>query len=58
MNEMAAPEERAVLVGAPRKGAHAKHDVQEHREGLSQQANTANVYVVGSLTQQLDRPHA
>jgi len=49
--------ERAVLVGAPRKGSAARHQVDEHLEELARLTDTAGAEVVGSLTQQLDRPH-
>lgn len=53
-----APEvERALLIGAPRKGSLAKHHVDEHLEELERLADTAGAVVVGSMTQQLDRPN-
>jgi GTP-binding protein HflX len=58
VHELTPPVERAILIGAPRKGASAKHIVQEHLEELARLADTAGALVVGSLTQQLDRPHA
>ncbi len=57
-HELTPPAERAILIGAPRKGASAKHVVQEHLEELARLADTAGAIVVGTLTQQLDRPHA
>ncbi|MBI3789558.1 MAG: GTPase HflX [Gemmatimonadetes bacterium] len=45
-------------MGAPRKGANARHIVLEHLEELARLADTAGAVVVGTLTQQLDRPHA
>lgn len=56
--ELTPPVERAILIGAPRKGAGARHVVREHLEELGRLADTAGAQVVGSLTQQLDRPHA
>ncbi len=57
-HELTPPAERAILIGAPRKGAAAKHVVLEHLEELARLADTAGAVVVGTLTQQLDRPHA
>ena len=57
-HELTPPVARAILIGAPRKGSHAKQIVQEHLEELARLADTAGAEVVGSLTQQLDRPHA
>ena len=54
---LAPPAERAILVGAPRKGANAKTLVTEHLEELARLADTAGATVVGTLTQQLDRPN-
>lgn len=54
---LAAPVERALLVGAPRKGTTARHHVDEHLEELERLADTAGAQVVGTLTQQIDRPH-
>ncbi|MFN8579898.1 MAG: GTPase HflX [Gemmatimonadaceae bacterium] len=51
------PVERALLVGAPRKGTGARHHVDEHLEELERLADTAGAHVVGTLTQQLDRPN-
>jgi len=49
--------ERALLVGAPRKGTVARHHVDEHLQELERLADTAGAHVVGTLTQHLDRPH-
>ena len=46
-----------MLVGAPRKGAQARHALDEHLRELERLADTAGANVVGELTQQLDRPH-
>ena len=51
------PVERAILVSAPFKRGGAKHYVDEHLEELARLADTAGAQVVGTLTQQLDRPH-
>ena len=44
-------------MGAPRKGTSARHHVDEHLEELEQLADTAGAVVVGSITQQIDRPN-
>ncbi len=44
------------MVGAPIKRSHARHHVTEHLEELERLADTAGGIVVGTLTQQLDRP--
>ncbi|WP_306522352.1 GTPase HflX [Gemmatimonas sp.] len=46
-----------MLVSAPFKRSSAKHYVDEHLEELARLADTAGAQVVGTLTQQLDRPH-
>jgi GTP-binding protein HflX len=46
-----------VLVSAPFKRSSAKHFVDEHLEELARLADTAGAEVVGTLTQQLDRPN-
>src|SRR5258708_10974428 len=51
------PVERAVLVGAPRKGAGARRAADEHLEELAELADTAGAEIVGRLVQQIDRPH-
>jgi GTPase len=45
------------LVSAPFKRSSAKHFVDEHLQELARLADTAGAQVVGTLTQQLDRPH-
>jgi GTP-binding protein HflX len=50
------PQERAILVGAPVKRTNARHHVTEHLEELARLTDTAGAVVVGTLTQQLDRP--
>ena len=51
------PVERVLLVGAPLKRAGARMALDEHLRELERLADTAGAVVVGSLTQQLDRPH-
>ena len=46
-----------MLVGAPIKRSNMRHHMDEHLEELGRLADTAGAVVVGSLTQQLDRPH-
>jgi GTP-binding protein HflX len=50
------PRERAVLVGAPRKG-QPQETADEHLEELGRLADTAGVEVVGTLTQRIEMPH-
>lgn len=50
------PQERALLVGAPLKRGAGKLLVQEHLDELGRLADTAGAVVVGTLTQQVDRP--
>jgi GTP-binding protein HflX len=54
---LTAPIERAVLVSAPSKRSSARHHMDEHLEELARLADTAGAIVVGTLTQQLDKPH-
>ncbi len=49
--------ERAVLVSAPSKRSSARHHIDEHLEELARLTDTAGAEVVGTLTQQLDRPN-
>ncbi|HVT03833.1 MAG TPA: GTPase HflX [Thermoanaerobaculia bacterium] len=55
--ELKAPVERAILVGAPRKGSNARHSVAEHLEELERLVDTAGGVVVGEVTQQIDKPN-
>ena len=57
MISLAPPVERAILVGAPRKGSNARHALGEHLAELGRLADTAGALVVGEVTQQLDKPH-
>jgi GTPase len=52
-----APVERAILVGAPRKGVGARRTADEHLKELAELADTAGATVVGELVQAIDRPH-
>jgi len=58
MITLAAPAERAVLVGAPLKRSVERHRVEEHLAELGQLADTAGAVVVGQVTQRLERPNA
>lgn len=51
-----APEERAVLVGAPLKRTPGRHAVHDHLAELARLADTAGARVVASVTQQIERP--
>ena len=53
---MSPPQERAILVGTPGKGAQARHAAAEHLGELARLADTAGATVVASITQQLERP--
>src|SRR5436190_18296576 len=55
--ELAAPVERAILVGAPLKRSNARHQVAEHLEELERLVDTAGGIVVGEVTQQIDKPN-
>ena len=44
-------------MSAPAKRSSARYQVDEHLEELGRLADTAGALVVGTLTQQLDRPH-
>ena len=57
MIEIQAPIERAILVGAPRKGSPDAQHVTEHLDELARLADTAGADVVGRLTQQVPSPH-
>lgn len=54
--DLAPHEERAILVGAPLKRSNALHAAKEHLAELARLADTAGAKVMGTLTQQLDRP--
>jgi GTP-binding protein HflX len=55
--ELKAPVERAILVGAPRKGSNAKHQMSEHLQELERLVDTAGGTVVGEVTQHIDKPN-
>ena len=57
MIDLAAPVERTILVGAPRKGSNAKHQMGEHLTELERLVDTAGGLVVGEVTQQIDKPN-
>jgi GTPase len=51
------PAERAVLVGAPRKGSDDAQNLSEHLDELARLADTAGAQVVGRLSQQIASPN-
>jgi GTPase len=55
--DLAATTERALLIGAPRKGRSARHRTAEHLEELARLADTAGAEVVGEVVQQIERPN-
>lgn len=55
--DLTAPTERALLIGAPRKGRSAKHRTAEHLEELARLADTAGAEVIGEVVQQIERPN-
>jgi GTPase len=55
--DLIAPIERALLIGAPRKGRTARYRTAEHLEELARLADTAGADVVGEVVQQIDRPN-
>jgi GTP-binding protein HflX len=54
--DLAPPQERAILVGAPLKRSNARKSADEHIEELGRLTDTAGAQVVGTLMQSLDRP--
>ena len=56
MIELAEPQERALLVGAPPKSLPQSF-AEEHLEELGRLADTAGAEIVGTLTQRLESPH-
>ncbi|HWA58892.1 MAG TPA: GTPase HflX [Gemmatimonadales bacterium] len=51
------PVERAILVGAPRKGSDDAQHLTEHLDELARLADTAGALVVGRLSQQVVSPN-
>jgi GTP-binding protein HflX len=45
-------------VGAPRKRTAARHQVDEHLAELARLADTAGAEIIGTFTQQIDKPHS
>ena len=56
LHEIQPPVERALLVGAPRRGTAAALQVEDHLEELARLADTAGARVVGTLVQRLQAP--
>jgi GTP-binding protein HflX len=54
--EVASPSERALLVGAPRKGTPDAQAVDEHLDELARLADTAGAAVVGRVVQFITKP--
>ncbi|MBM4186503.1 MAG: GTPase HflX [Gemmatimonadetes bacterium] len=57
MIDVAPPVERAVLVGAPRKGSDDAAHLTEHLDELARLVDTAGALVVGRLSQQVATPN-
>ncbi len=57
MVDVASPVERALLVGAPRKGTKDARDVEEHLDELARLADTAGAKVVGRIVQVVAAPN-
>ncbi len=55
--DVSAPVERALLVGAPRKGTKDARDVEEHLDELARLADTAGAKVVGRIVQVVAAPN-
>ena len=56
MIEVAPPVERALLIGAPRKGSPEAAQVQEHLDELTRLADTAGARVAGRVVQLVLKP--
>ena len=54
--DVRSPVERALLVGAPRKGSSDARDVEEHLDELARLADTAGAKVVGRIVQFIAKP--
>jgi len=54
--EVREPRERALLVGAPRKGSPEARDVEEHLDELARLTDTAGGVVVGRIVQFIAKP--
>ncbi len=57
MIEVAPPVERAILVGAPRKGSRDAEQLTEHLDELARLVDTAGAEIVGRLSQQVATPN-
>ena len=56
LHEVAPPAERALLVGAPRKGTRDAKHAEEHLDELARLADTAGAAVVGRVLQMVAAP--
>ena len=54
--DVRAPVERALLIGAPRKGSSDARDVEAHLDELARLADTAGAKVVGRIVQFIAKP--
>jgi GTPase len=54
--DVAPPVERALLVGAPRKGTRDATQMDEHLDELARLADTAGARIVGRVTQLIEKP--
>ena len=56
--DVRAPAERAILVGAPRKGSRDARHVHEHLDELARLADTAGAEIAGRIVQSIEAPTA
>jgi GTP-binding protein HflX len=56
MIEITPPVDRAILVGAPRRGTHDAVHAEEHLDELARLTDTAGAIVVGRLIQRIQAP--
>ena len=56
LHEIQAPAERALLVGAPRRGSTDALHCEEHLDELARLADTAGAVVVGRMVQRVQKP--
>ena len=57
MIEITPPTDRAILVGAPRRGSPEAQRAEEHLDELARLADTAGAEIVGRLIQQVRTPN-
>ena len=56
LHEIQAPAERALLVGAPRRGSTDALHSEEHLDELARLADTAGAVIVGRMVQRVQKP--